>query len=76
MEHEPFVAIAERPRSTIGPRVWLGAGVATVGLGILGLNGLSIGLGEAVTLSSALIYALHIVGLSAWSQAREVHRGT
>ena len=58
-------------RSTIGPRVWLGAGIATVGLAILGLNGLSIGFGEAITLSSALIYALHIVGLSAWSQARE-----
>ena len=45
--------------------------IATVGLAILGLNGLSIGFGEAITLASALIYAVHIVGLSAWSQARE-----
>ena len=58
-------------RSRIGRRVWLGAGIATVGLAILGLNGLSIGFGEAVTLASALIYAVHIVGLSAWSDARE-----
>ena len=58
-------------RSTLGPRVWLGAGIATVGLAILGLNGLSIGFGEAITLASALIYAVHIVGLSAWSEARE-----
>jgi drug/metabolite transporter (DMT)-like permease len=58
-------------RSAIGARVWVGAGIATLGLAILGLNGLSIGFGEAITLSSALIYALHIVGLSAWSQARE-----
>lgn len=58
-------------RASIGPRVWLGAGIATVGLAILGLNGLSIGFGEAITLASAVIYALHIVGLSAWSQARE-----
>jgi drug/metabolite transporter (DMT)-like permease len=58
-------------RSTLGPRVWLGAGIATVGLAILGLNGLSIGFGEAITLASALIYAVHIVGLSAWSDARE-----
>jgi drug/metabolite transporter (DMT)-like permease len=58
-------------RTRIGPRVWLGAGIATVGLAILGLNGLSIGFGEAITLASALIYALHIVGLSAWSDARE-----
>jgi drug/metabolite transporter (DMT)-like permease len=58
-------------RSRIGPRVWLGAGIATVGLALLGLNGLSIGFGEAITLASALIYAVHIVGLSAWSDARE-----
>jgi len=58
-------------RTRIGARVWWGAGIATVGLAILGLNGLSIGFGEAITLASALIYALHIVGLSAWSQARE-----
>ena len=58
-------------RVRIGPRVWLGAVIATVGLGLLGLNGLSIGFGEAITLTSALIYAVHIVGLSAWSDARE-----
>jgi drug/metabolite transporter (DMT)-like permease len=58
-------------RTRIAPRVWLGAGIATVGLAILGLNGLSIGFGEAITLASAAIYALHIVGLSAWSDARE-----
>jgi len=57
--------------SRIGPRVWWGAAIATVGLALLGLNGLSIGFGEAITLASALIYAVHIVGLSAWSQASE-----
>jgi drug/metabolite transporter (DMT)-like permease len=57
-------------RSAIGGRVWLGAGIGTVGLAILGLNGLSIGFGEAITLASALIYALHIVGLSAWADAK------
>ncbi len=58
-------------RARIGRRVWLGAAIATVGLALLGLNGLSIGFGEAITLTSALIYAVHIVGLSAWSDARE-----
>lgn len=58
-------------RTRIGTRVWLGAGIATIGLAVLGLNGLSIGFGEAITLASALIYAVHIVGLSAWSDARE-----
>ena len=56
--------------TTIGGRVWLGAGIATVGLAILGLNGLSIGFGEAITLASAVIYAVHIVGLSAWADAK------
>lgn len=58
-------------RTPIGPRVWLGAGLATLGLALLALNGLSLGFGEAVTLGSALIYALHIVGLGAWSVARQ-----
>jgi drug/metabolite transporter (DMT)-like permease len=58
-------------RTRIVPRVWIGAFIATVGLGLLGLNGVSFGFGEAITLTSALVYAVHIVGLSAWSQARE-----
>ena len=35
------------------------------------LNGLSVGYGEALTLVSAVIYALHIVGLGAWSTPEE-----
>jgi drug/metabolite transporter (DMT)-like permease len=42
-----------------------------LGLGVLTLNGLSVGYGEALTFLSALLYALHIVGLGAWSDARE-----
>ena len=57
-------------RTAIGGRVWLGAAIATIGLALLGLNGLSIGFGEAITLASAVIYALHIVGLSAWADAK------
>jgi drug/metabolite transporter (DMT)-like permease len=55
----------------IGLRVWVGAAMATVGLGILALQDLSLGFGEIVTLISALLYALHIVGLGAWSTARQ-----
>ena len=57
--------------SRIGRRVWIGSGIATVGLAILGLNGFSIGVGEAITLASAAVYALHIVGLGAWTTARD-----
>jgi len=42
--------------------------VAMAGLGILTLNGLSIGYGEALILVAAMLYALHIVGLGAWSE--------
>ena len=54
-------------KAHIGGRVWAGAALATVGLGILALDDFSLGFGELVTLASALLFALHIVGLGAWS---------
>ncbi|MBB6626377.1 DMT family transporter [Nocardioides sp. KIGAM211] len=50
---------------------WAAVALATAGLGVLTLDGLSIGYGEAITLVAALLYALHIVGLGAWSTARD-----
>ena len=35
------------------------------------LDGFSVGYGEAITLVASLIYALHIVGLGAWSNPAE-----
>jgi len=58
-------------RSGIGARAWVGAVLAVVGLGVLALRGLSLGYGEWLTLASALLFALHIVGLGAWATARE-----
>ena len=55
----------------IPPITWAAVALATVGLGVLALNGFSIGYGELITLMSAVLYALHIVGLGAWSNARE-----
>ena len=50
---------------------WVAVLLAVAGLGVLTLgdvsSGLGLGYGEALTLVSALIYALHIVGLGAWS---------
>ena len=43
--------------------------LAMAGLGVLTLSGFSIGYGEALTLVAAVLYALHIVGLGAWSTA-------
>lgn len=57
--------------SRIVPMTWLAVGLAVVGLGVLTLGGVSIGYGEALTLVAAMLYALHIVGLGAWSTPAE-----
>lgn len=57
-------------RARIGRTVWIAVALATVGLGVLSLQGFSIGGGEALTLASALLYAAHIVGLGVWSTGR------
>jgi drug/metabolite transporter (DMT)-like permease len=44
--------------------------LAVAGLGVLTLHGFSVGYGEVLTLVAAMLYALHIVGLGAWSDAR------
>lgn len=60
-------------RSRIGPLTWLAVAMAIVGITVLTLEprGLAFGYGEGITLLSALIYALHIVGLGAWSRKDE-----
>jgi drug/metabolite transporter (DMT)-like permease len=50
---------------------WGAVGLAFAGLAVLTLDGLSIGYGEALTFVAAMLYALHIVGLGAWSNARD-----
>ncbi|UPK73376.1 DMT family transporter [Nocardioidaceae bacterium SCSIO 66511] len=60
-------------RSRIGAVTWCAVAVATVGLGFLSLRGLSIGIGESITFASAILYAVHIVALSAWSTARDAY---
>lgn len=61
-------------RERVAGSTWLAVGLATAGLALLSLRGLSVGPGEAVTLVSALLYALHIVGLGRYS-ASEVAVG-
>lgn len=46
---------------------WLAVAVATVGLGLLSLKGLTVGYGELLTLGCAAAFALHIVGLGRWA---------
>jgi drug/metabolite transporter (DMT)-like permease len=58
-------------RQRITRLTWGAVGLAMTGLGVLTLGGLSIGYGEAITLLAAILYALHIVALGAWSDSGE-----
>lgn len=51
----------------IGPATWGAVGLALAGLAVLTELRPTLGYGEALTLVAAVIYALHIVGLGAWS---------
>ncbi|MFC7492092.1 MULTISPECIES: DMT family transporter [unclassified Knoellia] len=54
-------------RDHIPRAAWVAALIATIGIGVLSLQGLAMGFGEALTLGSAVIYALHILALGRWS---------
>lgn len=54
-------------RQHLGRSTWLAVALATAGLALLSLRGLSVGTGEAITLLCALAFALHILGLGEWS---------
>ncbi|OOG59798.1 DMT family transporter [Rhodanobacter sp. C03] len=51
--------------------VWLAVLLSTAGLALLSLNGVSVDLGVWLTLASAALYGLHIVGLGQWSRQGE-----
>jgi drug/metabolite transporter (DMT)-like permease len=55
----------------IGRVTWIAVALATVGLGALSLHGVAVGFGEAITLVSAVLYAVHILGLGMWSVGRD-----
>jgi drug/metabolite transporter (DMT)-like permease len=62
----PVVALAVLRQRT--PRsVWVAVALATAGMAVLSLRGFAVGTGEALILASAVLYAVHIVGLGAWS---------
>ena len=64
-----LAAVLLRTRITL--LTWAAVVLAVAGLGVLTLSDLTVGYGEAVTLVAAVLYALHIVGLGAWSNARD-----
>lgn len=60
-------------KKPVAPSAWLAVGVATVGLGLLSLNGLAVGIGEFVTLLGAVAFAFHLVALSEWSTGAKAY---
>ena len=54
-------------RDRVPGTTWVAVALATAGLAVLSLRGLSVGFGEALTLAAAALYALHILGLGRYS---------
>ncbi len=58
-------------RQRVAGMVWVAVALATAGLALLSLRGLSVDLGVWLTLGSAVLYALQIIGLGQWSRPGE-----
>lgn len=52
---------------------WASVALASLGLGLIALNGFSVGYGELLTLLCALMFALHIIGLDRWADPEYVY---
>ncbi len=59
-------------REVITRTVWVAVAISTVGLGFLSLNGVTVSVGVVIIFLSALLYALHIIGLGLWSRRTNV----
>jgi drug/metabolite transporter (DMT)-like permease len=60
-------------RERIASKVLLGVILATIGLGLITLNGLGFDAGTISLLACAVLFALHIVGLGRWSPGRDTY---
>ena len=58
-------------RQRIAAAAWIAVALATAGLAVLSLRGFAVGYGEALTFAAAVLYAVHILGLGAWSTPRD-----
>ncbi len=63
-------------RQKIDLYTWVCVLIATVGLGLLSLNGWSMGYGESLVLVSAFAFGAHIVALSRWSNGLDSYAMT
>lgn len=60
-----IAALALRQR--VERSTWIAVAVAAAGLAVLTLTGVSLGIGEALTIGGALAYALHILATARWA---------
>lgn len=56
-------------REHIRLTVWLAVALSATGLGFLALHGMSVSMGVGLIFASALLYAVHILGLGQWSRS-------
>lgn len=60
-------------KKKLDKRVLFGVVLATIGLALLSLNGLSIEAGQIWGIACAILFAAHIVALGAWSPGKNVY---
>ena len=61
-----FAAVLLHERIT--RTIWVAVVIATIGLGFLSLSGFAVSFGVLIIFASAMLYALHIIGLGQWSR--------
>lgn len=54
-------------RQTVDKKVFWGVALATIGLGLISITGLSVEVGQIWVILCAILFAAHIFGLSVWS---------
>lgn len=54
-------------RKRVEPATWVAVGLATLGLALISLRGLSVGFGELIVLFCAVGFAAHLVYLGEWT---------
>ena len=65
-----FAAVLLHERIT--RTIWVAVGISTLGLAFLSLSGLAVSYGVVLIFASAMLYALHIIGLGLWSRNTNV----
>jgi drug/metabolite transporter (DMT)-like permease len=59
---------AGRQHERITRTIWVAVVISTLGLAFLSLSGFAVSFGVVIIFVSALLYALHIIGLGLWSR--------